>query len=83
MLRADYEYKHLGVCGDGVGYRAVHGGHAGRRSEHQVASADPDRRQQFRPEVRELARGCGFHRRGFGLYDLSVACAEPDPDEII
>ena len=81
MLLMGYEFEHHSICADGDSLGSDHGRHFDWRQQLRAAKVKPDRRQQFKPEIRELARGHGPYRRGFDLSDLSpnseVAAAQP------
>ena len=83
MLCVRYEHTYHSICGDGSRLNPVHGGHIGRRRELQVVSAETNRRQQFEPEIRELARRDRFHRRDFDLYDLDASLAAMCRDDLL
>ena len=71
MLLVGYEHKCHSIRRDGLGFGAVSGRLGGRRVELEAADADPKRRQQFKPEIRQLARSLGLRWRGVDLHDLS------------
>ena len=71
MLLMGYEHKCHSIRRDGLGFGAVSGRLGGRRVELEAADADPKRRQQFKPEIRQLARSLGLRWRGVDLHDLS------------
>jgi len=70
MLFTKYEYKLNRFWADGAGFDPVHGGHCGRRKQHQAAGAETIRRQQLGHAFCELARSDGVYRSGFNLHGL-------------